>query len=315
MTWVILLLGCLIAYVITCFVIAATFIKLAFHPSGKRRRSYETVQAYETRVHGIDFEVFEAWSQTKFTIDVGENTVLACRFLPAPNTIHPPRTVVIAHGFTQNMMNSIRYAQLFRELGCSVLLYDHRAFGESTGTYNTLGVQECRDLQAVLAWVTATQGDEGLLVVHGESMGAVTALLSLATSSHVDGVIADCAISRMRDYVSLVMKRTVHMPPALIVWMVQLLSKRYNAAIFANNPIEAVATSHTPILFIHGKQDSDVPYTMSEDMAHVAIHPLSQLAVFEGADHARSYLRDKARYTAVVSAFVDSVASQKQQEG
>ena len=70
-------------------------------------------------------------------------------------------------------------------------------------------------------------------------------------------------------------------------------------------PVEAVARSKTPTLFIHGAQDDFVPANMMNKLYQAAACPKSFLWV-PGADHATSVGTDPGLYWATVDTFLDT---------
>ncbi|WP_342461773.1 prolyl oligopeptidase family serine peptidase [Bacillus sp. FSL R5-0286] len=64
-------------------------------------------------------------------------------FVPLP---HTTRTIVLCHGVTVSLINSVKYMKLFQKLGWNVLLYDHRRHGMSGGKTTSYGYYEKEDL-------------------------------------------------------------------------------------------------------------------------------------------------------------------------
>ena len=84
------------------------------------------------------------------------------------------RYIIISHGVTENKTNSIKYMNLFLEREFNVIMYDHRRHGQSGGKTTSFGYYEKNDLKAVVDWVRKEKGENILLGIHGESMGAAT---------------------------------------------------------------------------------------------------------------------------------------------
>ena len=83
-------------------------------------------------------------------------------------------------------------------------------------------------------------------------------------------------------------------------------------ALRSASPRAAVKAATVPIMIIHGDADSFVPCYMSREIA--AENPSIRLEIFEGADHATSYLMDSKKYNDLVDAFVDEALEEKQNE-
>lgn len=75
----------------------------------------------------------------------------------------------------------VRYLPMFQALGYAAVIYDQRCFGQSTGPMCPLGYLEKRGLSVVISWVKQRMGEGTLIGVHGEPLGAITALEALGT--------------------------------------------------------------------------------------------------------------------------------------
>ena len=65
-------------------------------------------------------------------------------------------------------------------------------------------------------------------------------------------------------------------------------------------PIDHVAATDVPILFIQGTRDKPMPYTEREKLFAAAKNPLSRLELFWGAWHTGAYAHGKERYGRIV---------------
>ena len=293
-------------YLIFALVIARATIKNALTPvAHTHAEARERQQQYEKQ----DFTDYDNnWNKVPFELDGVQGKL---RGEVIYNDTMPqgerPKVAVICHGHTWNRINSIKYVDIFYAKGYNVVIYDHAYFGLSEGTHTTIGYKESHDLNTVLSYTRKLFGEQAILALHGESMGAATVLLELGLRSDIDFVIADCPFSKTMDYYRELCSH-LHIPSFPIVDLSNVLAKRRYGYDFTKvNPIDAVKESNTPICFIHGKADKFISPHHSEDMYRVCSNRLCELHLFDGAGHARSHKADKAGYVAVMSAFIDKI--------
>ena len=215
------------------------------------------------------------------------------------------KIAVICHGQTANRYAALKYADIFLRAGFSALIYDERYFGLSDGKCCTLGQEESLDLAAILDAVRRRFGEESLIALHGESMGAATALLSLRYTS-VDLIVADCPFADSELLFRQWLGKYLPVPPGLIMPYFEALARlRHGFDVRANSPIAAVRAASVPILFMHGRDDTLIPCSHSEELLAVCRDGRSELHLFDGADHAQSIVSDRARYERILLDFLN----------
>ena len=199
--------------------------------------------------------------------------------------------------------------KLSRELKHNSILVDQRGHGLSSGSTICFGVKEKYD---VLEWVNYAInrfGKDVKIILTGVSMGASTVLMSseLDLPKNVVGIIADCPYSSPKAIIKKVMKVEMKLPVKLcypFVYLGALIYGRFN--LNDKGASNAVKKSKTPILLLHGDDDSFVPLEMSQEIYENA-KCYKKLAVFEKAEHGISYMVNPEKYATIVKEFTDKV--------
>lgn len=221
------------------------------------------------------------------------------------------KVIVISHGITSGIPASYKYARPFIERGWSVLLIYHRRHVESQGKFSTLGYYEKYDLSSWIDYVKNRVKDISVLGIHGESMGASTALLTAGMRKDVDFVVADCGFSSLHE---LMMYKSgdKKMPGFAIKFVYSYVKIRAKFDMREVNPLDAIKDSGVPVLFIHGDEDKFVPTFMSRDM-YKATKGYKELLIVPEAKHAMSINTDYRTYKERMMTFVDRVIQIKRE--
>lgn len=247
---------------------------------------------------------YEAMEKEELKIDSYDGYILHATYIPAEEPGN--KFVIISHGYTVNRIGCIKYMNLFHELGYHCLIYDIRSHGDNRRGICTLGKRECGDLLALIRYVYRRFGNDIYLGLHGESMGAALQIMALKEKPRVKFVINDCGFARMIDVATHNVNDMYHLPK----WMcypVSYASMRFFGFSYTElNPIDALKDNEVPICFMHGKNDTFIPYTHSEQM-HAATKGYSELHLFPGAEHAMSLDSDEAGYLQILRAFLEKI--------
>ncbi len=296
MTWLWVLLGVLVLAAIGfCLVVAEGCVRTVTKAA---RRDDDYLRKQETEAgFGAALERYDReWERHPFTLE-SDGVTLSGEYIPNPaDSGSRRRVVILCHGHTVARQCAVKYADFFYRAGYSLVLYDHRYFGRSTGDCCTLGQREAGDLVNVMAYTRKIFGQDCLLGLHGESMGAATVLLCLEREKP-DFVMADCPFASSTLLFQHILRDQMHLPTFPILPLAALLGRVQFGYDFPRvNPIQAVEKADVPICFIHGEADTFIPCEHSKMMIEKCKDPRSRLHLFPGAEHAGSIAVDPAGY-------------------
>ena len=272
------------------------------------RHSYELMRQQEIdNGFGKAVDAYEdQWNRKDFELRC-DDAIIRGEIITNPDATEN-KAAIICHGHTANRYSALKYAYLFYQRGYNVVIYDERYFGRSDGDYCTLGEKESRDLASIIRFTRETFKD-CFLALHGESMGAATALL-VTQYEKPDLIIADCPFSDSTRLFNEYIVKNLHIPPVLVIPFMKILARiQYDYHITQTSPIKAVSQSDVPICFMHGTDDTLILCDHSKVMYDRCLNPLSKLNLFQGADHAMSIVSDPVRYEKLVDAFLRSCNS------
>lgn len=232
-----------------------------------------------------------------------DGTKLYGRFYENPGS---KITILMMHGFRSNALHDFSCAfQFYYDKGFNLMVPDQRAHGKSEGKYITYGVKERYD---ALAWLNHinTLIPEGTLYATGVSMGATTVLMAagLELPENLKGIIADCGFTSPAEIIKKVMTNDIKLPLFPLYYTTRIMTRAFAGFDFEEySAVSAVAESKVPILFLHGKEDGFVPFSMGEKI-YDATSCEKKAVWVDGADHGCSFLVDREGCTNALSGFL-----------
>ena len=263
---------------------------------------------------------FDSLEKEEIQIPSYDGYVLNGLYLPAKEESN--KYVVITHGITDTCYGSSKYANFYHRLGFHVVMYDLRNHGSNVKTYTSMGVRECKDLRAVIGYVRERFGagnfsdvlegnsedisQEISVGIHGESLGSATSILCLDDNLNLAFCVADCGYSDLIKLMRHLVKNEYHVPDFFVPLGDKLVKLFYGYSFSEIRPIDNLKNNHTPILFMHGADDTYVPTYMSQDM-YEANAGYKEICLFEGAKHAKSIASDPEKYFEVLRGFLGKV--------
>ena len=222
------------------------------------------------------------------------------------------RLALFHHGIGSGWVAMIRYMELFRAEGWTVVAFDSRGHGGAGGGRPSYGFFEKADLKAVADWALGRFPHEGGFVVFGVSMGAATVLQYAPLDPRLDAVVADCPYSSAVAELEHRLKSAM-VPPffrSLVVLTADAFCRHYEGFSLRDaDPGRASLETGIPLFFIHGLDDRYVPWRMSVVMAEKRRRRLpdavTELLLVPGARHGGCLGADRGRYAEALWSFLD----------
>lgn len=216
------------------------------------------------------------------------------------------RTIVAMHGWRSSYgMDFGMIADFWLKHGCNVLFAEQRGQNNSGGTHMGFGMIERFDCRSWVDFVNERCGETLPVYLAGVSMGAATVLMAtgLTLPANVRGVMADCGFTSPHAIWEYITRKNLHMQFGLKGQMADHICRRkihMGAADYST--VEALRTTHLPVLFAHGTDDHFVPIEMTYENYKACAGP-KRLLVVPGAEHGMSYAVDREGYEKAVLDF------------
>ena len=224
------------------------------------------------------------FSYASVEIETSDGETLHGWFVPASEE----RAVLLFfHGNAGNISHRLDSLRMFNSLGLSVLMFDYRGYGLSSGRPTEQGTYE--DAQAAWRHLVDIRGvSADRIILFGRSLGgAVATWLAVQQAPG-----------------ALIIESTFRSVPELAADIYWFLPVRSLARI--EYPVERlIGEVSTPVLIVHSRDDEIIPFSHAEAL-HAAAGTDSQLLVIDG-DHNSGFLRDAVRYRAGLEAFLDGL--------
>jgi len=205
------------------------------------------------------------------------------------------RTIIFSHGNAGNLTYRIGLVKLLLQAGASVFLYDYRGYGLSEGLPDVKGI--CADACAAYDYVVQQQGvAPETIVLYGESLGAAVAC-QVSTVRPSAGLIVQSGFCSLRRISSEVLP-----------WM-----RLYPSWLFPQPNLDNLSLlkrSHPPLLILHGKRDTIVPFSHAEEVFQEASEP-KRLVLLSTANHSDISIMEPVAYVEAIRDFLSSLPQSK----
>ena len=212
---------------------------------------------------------------------------------------------VLVHGYSSRPRTMAKQGRHYANMGFHTLFPFMRGHRSDGHLHTTFGYYERYDVIEWIRYIISCD-PEAQIVIHGCSMGAATTMLVTgeALPANVKCAVADCGFTSAWEEFSEQIGQVLHLPAIPFLPAANLYAKLFLGWDFKDcSPVEAVARSVTPTLFIHGEEDTFVPYRMMDVLYERCAAPEEKLSV-PGAKHDESCEKSPALYWEKTDAFI-----------
>ena len=259
-------LACLIFYTGMLLLVYFLQDRLLYFP-------FKDMQATPTAI-SLPFE--------EVNLTTSDSEKITAWWIPAQNE----RAVLLfCHGNAGNISHRLDSIDIFNRLGLSVLIFDYRGYGASTGSPSENGTY----LDGEAAWrylVEVRKKQPEKIILFGESLGGAVAA-EIASRHKAGGLILMSSFTSIPELAG-------SLYPFLPV---KLLSK------FRYSTIDKIGSITAPKLIIHSPDDEIIPFALGRVLYEKAAQPKQFLQIKGG--HNEGFLESGELYVQGIKDFLD----------
>ena len=168
----------------------------------------------------------------------------------------------------------------------------------------------CRERRDIVGWIKmiVEKDPEARIFLYGVSMGGATVMTTSGEElpENVRCFVEDCGYSSIWDEFCFHMRYVYGLPARPILNVCQLIVKsRYGYGFSEHSAKRQVKQAKMPFLFLHGDQDTFVPYFMMKPVYEACSSEHKKAVTIEGAEHAESYWKGGEYYWKEVDGWVE----------
>lgn len=234
-----------------------------------------------------------------------DRVVLDGWFIPAQSD----KAVVVGHGLGANKSNFLSIAEFWHDLGFNVLIFDFRGHGKSQGHTISLGYRERLDIEAGLDYLSARQDiNQQKIIGYGVSFGGAALIQAAAEDARLKAIIIDSSYANIDSLALQTVEKTGFVPPVFVKIIARIglsmASFECGFDIRKFSTERALAEVKQPVLLMHGKKDTLIPWVETEKLFATAHQP-KFLHFFETQGHYATM--SDAAYRTVVEDFLSAI--------
>ncbi|NGT48588.1 alpha/beta hydrolase [Clostridium perfringens] len=310
MTYLIILI--IIAIIVIVFFLATG---LYIFKSTVTRELHDIEKSYTRYVENnlFDEALYNSASKEDITLKSFDGLNLTSTLIMNENPTN--KFIVLVHGVSICYVGSLKYFDIFYKNGFNVLIVNQRRHGKSEGKYSTYGFYEKYDVNMWIEYLKSRFGNDIIIGLHGESMGAGTVMETIPLNDSIKFVIEDCGYSNFHELIGFQIThayknrlvRKILRPSLIFANFFMKTKAKFSMKKIV--PIDIVSSTSLPMMFIHGKEDYFVPWYMAVDLYKAKTKGYKELYLVEGAKHAEALEVNKIIYEKKIMTFIEKALS------
>jgi uncharacterized protein len=199
-------------------------------------------------------------------------------------------TILYSHGNAGNISDRLQKLMIYHDLGLSVLLYDYRGYGNSTGSTYEAGTYT--DIETFYQYlVNVKKIAPAQIIAYGESLGGGVASYLAEKEGNIGGLILSSTYTSVLD-------RAQEIYPYLPI---RLISQ------FSYDTRSRLPKLNIPVLIFHSRQDEVFPFSHAEKNFQAISEPELKMLVELRGGHNEGFLEAAHAYRTGLEEFVNLV--------
>lgn len=220
------------------------------------------------------------------------------------------KAIIFVHGAgNQNRVNEVYgapdIAKHFYEKGYSLLMFDLRGIGESQKVRVSFGQHEADDVAGAYNYLVKQEFRPESIGIISDSLGAIATIMASNDIKGAGALVLDSPAAEIKSIVSNIMEKDHSVPRFLHPGTFLAARLFYNVDIEKVRPIDRItALSDTPLLFLHGEDDTLIQPSHSEELFS-KVSQNSQRITFPNTGHVETYVKNPEKYLDILDDFFE----------
>lgn len=309
MKFVIIALAVLVFIAVSLLVFGAVGFKMSCVSNRNKKPPTDEKRIKRIEIRKKNNAYFYSHNPEDLAIKTPDGLTLRAWYSPAEN--QTKRFVIAIHGHNCNGPDECAHLYPFyhNDLGYNFLLPDLRGHGRSDGNLIGFSGLDYKDIKLWMDYLVDRFGEDIEIMLHGISMGAATSMMVNNTNprEQLRLIVEDCGFTNAFEEVAVT---TSNMLGGIKVDRLVNLFNIYCRLIAKYDlkkdadPLGTMKNAKNPVLFVHGEEDTFVPFPMCQRL-YDACPVEKDIFTVPGAIHAYSYYDARDEYNEKVRAFIE----------
>lgn len=309
MKFVIIALAVLVFIAVSLLVFGAVGFKMSCVSNRNKKPPTDEKRIKRIEIRKKNNAYFYSHNPEDLAIKTPDGLTLRAWYSPAEK--QSKRFVIAIHGHNCNGPDECAHLYPFyhNDLGYNFLLPDLRGHGRSDGNLIGFSGLDYKDIKLWMDYLVERFGEDIEIMLHGISMGAATSMMVNNTNprEQLRLIVEDCGFTNAFEEVAVT---TSNMLGGIKVDRLVNLFNIYCRLIAKYDlkkdadPLGTMKNAKNPVLFVHGEEDTFVPFPMCQRL-YDACPVEKDIFTVPGAIHAYSYYDARDEYNEKIRVFIE----------
>lgn len=214
------------------------------------------------------------------------------------------RVILLCHGYNRSKEFMLPVVEMFPD--DTIVLFDFRAHGQSTGSIVSFSINESVDIHAIIDYVCKEHGLAGIPFYGvGVSMGAASLVKAAYEGAPLKALVLDSSFAVFIEQLDRSWNSKTRLPKFFLKITRWFHEKLMGAPISLASPAHMMPQVSIPVCIIHADEDGLVPLCDAQAL-YDAAPGLKRILVLKSQYHARNFTESPREYKRFVDEFFDS---------